>query len=1022
MFDVPVQALTQPVLSKAKASKMLERGCDYCTLNKVRGVRKIMGRVRGRSIALFVQSPGPDENDEGKELVGPAGQFLWDELRRVGIKRPDCDIQSVVRCLPATWQSGRQDDYLQMRNPTAGEIHCCSVYTDVALEQLQATQILIFGQVAAKAVLRTRSLPKAKAFWSPEHKAKIYLLDHPSFFIRGYGKGPRYDAFRALLDQVAADRVKLDGGATAEVSDPYWYVRNQNYLTITTGREAREAVIDIRAKAGKRRVSVDIEDDDGTIRCIGICPKPGLTYVFILKHHDVSEKACAAIRKALLPLLADPAVEKVLQFGCTDADKMTREQLIPEGLGASWGYTHDTYFSEFLRFSDLKAYGLDEIVQRRFPQFGNYWTIIAEEMLVGVPDVPAKITSGTAAEKYKYVGDNKLFHIGKLSLATLTMYNGADCDVTKRAEAQNRKKIPQALMALYIDLGYLLHHMEPLGPLFDYEQHQQLDMIYPVKAKALSRAIRKTLRRETNWYKRHKKFNPGSPDQIKEALYSRKTGLGLEYPFAGDRKQGKPNTRKMTMLMLGREHKFPGLVLEWRKVSKVKSTYLDAYVRCAKENQDRLRTKWKATGARTGRLSSGGDVKKKGKTAKLINLQNIKKDAQMQNMCVADRRWRQVYKQIDVCLKANGPDVLEYWDTCAKGERRALKLGEKWKAPDMSRLARRQYDRVARLVEKWLRKHIPDFKTFIIADYGQVEVRAAAQLSGDKRLMRDCAESDIHTTVGATMTGWDAEAISKDELIRTLTKNVHFGILFGIAKNNLFNFVLSMTPPEVRKAIYRRFRKEHPDREPEEVWRQQVEDSYDRYFRRYKGILRYITAQRDFAREHHFVTTAFGMIQTLNVTDDSQQDEVIDPDEMGSRSAYWGNQAVNGPVQGTAHQLMICALVNLLRRASFYSILGIPPLEVHDALYFAINVLDLRAAAAKTRYLLEQESLNTVKSDFPEIDWKVPIAVDMKAGVRLGTKVSVDENTEPGDFLLQWFAVCRKQMVALDAELLACAA
>jgi DNA polymerase-1 len=434
-------------------------------------------------------------------------------------------------------------------------------------------------------------------------------------------------------------------------------------------------------------------------------------------------------------------------------------------------------------------------------------------------------------------------------------------------------------------------------------------------------------------------------------------------------------------------------------------------------NADRLRTKWNGTGARTGRLSSSGDKKK---TGKQINLQNIKKDPQMLNLCIADTRWRRVYDKISEILASAAPKVLAYWRVCDREQRKALKRGEKWKPGPMLAAAQAQMARAADLIVAWLREHVPDFKTFLVADYGQMEIRAGAQLSGDKQLIADCEEADIHSTVGSSMTGWDAEAIRHDELIRTLTKNVHFGIFFGLSKQNMFSFVRGMTPPETRKAILARFKRERPDMDPEEAWREQTEEAYDRYFKRYKGVARFIEKQREFGREHKYVTTLFGMIQTLNVTDDFEHDEVID-DDIGGRSAYWGNQAVNGPVQGTAHQVLICALVNLIRKAVKYAILGVPPMEVHDALYFVVEVLKLKKAVRRTRYLLEKESLKTVAKDFPDVDWKVPIVVEIKGGPRLGTKVSVDVDTEPGMFLIDWWRVCRKQLRALDKELMTAA-
>jgi hypothetical protein len=153
------------------------------------------------------------------------------------------------------------------------------------------------------------------------------------------------------------------------------------------------------------------------------------------------------------------------------------------------------------------------------------------------------------------------------------------------------------------------------------------------------------------------------------------------------------------------------------------------------------------------------------------------------------------------------------------------------------------------------------------------------------------------------------------------------------------------------------------------------------------------------------------------VTEETEKYDAYGEDESDDRGSYWKNQAVNGPVQGSAHQLLICGLVNLLRKADVYSLLGIPPMEVHDALYFGVDVLQLLQAYKKGKYLLEKESLNTVASDFPDINWKVPIVVDAKAGIRLGSTIKMNEETTVGSFLVDWFRVCQRQIKALDTQM-----
>lgn len=1000
-FDVPVDTLTKP--KKKHKPTDDERGCKFCPLNKVEGIQKIKGTIRGKRVLVVAQSPGPNENDEGIELIGPAGEWWWDELSEVGVTRDDVDCLNAVKCFPADLVEGTYDSYLKMRSPTKEEIHCCSLYTDRAMEQSKASQILVLGQIAAKALLETRSLPKHKIFWSDKFQARIYLLDHPAFFIRGYGAGPRYTAFKKILRQFADDRKSLSKGrknlegGVEDLSDQYAYIRKQDYRLVTTTKQAKEADRIIRKYAAKgKRISVDIEDDrwereeKRSIIAIGFSPKPGLSFTFVFRHDEVPAKHLIEVRAIAVRILQDEAVKKVMHYGCSDWNKLAElEDIIVAG------YTHDTNLSEYLRFSDQKSYGLDAITERRFPQFSGYKLLPVPEMMAAAEQVwlkehPEKKKSpavfrATLQAQLTYLERNKGYHLRHVSLETLRLYNGGDCDITKRLEVDNRKHVPQALMSLYIDLSFVLYDMEPNGPQFDYEQFEKLAFVYP------SKEDKEVYRRSRLWRLEHrlrqiagdKKFKPGSPQQVAKVMYE---DLELVYPF-----EDKPNTKKMAMLMLGREHEFPRLMLEWRSDSKVGST-LKSYERSAKANNDRLRTRWWATGARTGRLSSGGEKQKKEST--LINLQNIKKDPQMQNMCVADREWKRVYKFIAKLLKPE-TELKAYWAACDKSKK------EKKLKPKPSPGIETKLAYLAKKIEKWIRKNMPDLKTYLILDYGQVEVRVAAQMANDKNLIKDCEESDIHTRVGVTMTGWDPDRIANDIVTRTLTKNVHFGILFGISKKNLFKFVLAMSPADMRDRLSQ----------------DEVDAAYDRYFARYQGIGRFIISQREFAREHSYVETLFGMKQTLTITDDGDHDEYIDPEEVEEGHAYWGNQAINGPVQGTAHQLMVCALVNLKRKKKKYEILGVPPLEVHDALYFGVRVLDLSECITKSKYLLEKESLNTVASDFPHIDWKVPIAVDTEAGLRLGDKVEVDAETPVGVFMLSWYRKARANQIALNKEL-----
>jgi DNA polymerase I len=102
-------------------------------------------------------------------------------------------------------------------------------------------------------------------------------------------------------------------------------------------------------------------------------------------------------------------------------------------------------------------------------------------------------------------------------------------------------------------------------------------------------------------------FNVLSPVQLREVLFTR---LGLPVKGIKATKTG-PSTDSETLEALATQHPLPGLVLEYRTLAKLKSTYLDALPRLVDEHS-RIHTRLNQTVTATGRLSSSDP-----------NLQNI---------------------------------------------------------------------------------------------------------------------------------------------------------------------------------------------------------------------------------------------------------------------------------------------------------------------------------------------------------------------------------------------------------------
>lgn len=1002
LIDPAEEKLVQISTNKTpKTKKLVERGCEFCPSNNKKGITKLFGKVRGRDLLIFGMAPSKDENSRQKQFVGKSAEFLWAELSKVGIDRKQVDVQHAVRCFP----SDKIDGELVIRDPSKEELHCCSLYTDNAFEASKAKVYILLGEKTAKQVLGKEHKKARKVFWSEKLKAKVYCLYHPSYFIRGMYPANAIQDFRKNLESVASD-LKIDGKMSQ-----YAFLERQNYeaiITVKAAIEAKKAIL--RAAAAGIRSSIDLEDDiiNGKREdlCVGFSYKPGTAKVFITGHPKVkkvngkwqglSRKVSKKIRRIVKSIIEDKRIEKVAHHGSYDVPQIKK---IMNALMR--GFEYDTEFAEYLAYPDRRSFGLSSVATARFPQFGEYKYIIMPQAFPKDidPTVLARldVKMGSIESMYNFCKKTGSMRLSQLPLRKLVLYNGADCDVTKRIEVTTKKKVHLPLVRIYKDASFILAKMEPNGPAFDFEHWAKLKKLYPpkleialdkIKQIAGPKCVIKVRNKKTDEIEKKelwnttegKEFNPGSPPQVSALLYH---VLKIEAPFTTDRRgnETKPGTGKKVLELLVHKHPIARLLMEYRRLSKMVSTYLNSYEECAKNNGGLLRTSWWLTGTRTGRMSSGGGRGDSKGNTKQINLQNIHGDENLKNQIVADSNWRKLYKAIKKAVtRSIGSKELRAIDNInedlAKLPPYSLKERRKKLEDKLADLHKKLIDRLSkslrfkRLTKKILAGALGLISIMLGFDQGQVEVRVMAQASGDKNLIKDCKSSDIHSRVGHAMTGWSVEKIKHDKKTRTLTKNIHFGIMFGLVPEGLLSFIKAKDPDT-------------------DLTIERVKELYDNYFRRYSGVRRFMVKMREFVREHGYVENMFGFKRPLNTHGNSSEDNFDEDAEIESGGAFWGNQAVNTPIQGAAHCLMFMAMAIMKRKAKKYKSL-IPTLEVHDYMGFKVPVRDILKTFKLGKYLLEKEPLKLITREYKKIKWKIPLAVDGQVGLRYGDSVEAD--------------------------------
>lgn len=226
----------------------------------------------------------------------------------------------------------------------------------------------------------------------------------------------------------------------------------------------------------------------------------------------------------------------------------------------------------------------------------------------------------------------------------------------------------------------------------------------------------------------------------------------------------------------------------------------------------------------------------------------------------------------------------------------------------------------------------PPGHVILSADYSQIELRVLAHLSGDKVFCHAFAnDEDIHTRTAAEVFGLFPEMVTPE--MRRQAKTINFGIIYG---QGAFSLAKQLG-----------------------IARKTAEEFISTYKERHSGAIDFLDSCIRTAEEHGYVTTILG--RRLPIPDIKSTN--------GNVLAFARRNAINYPIQGSAADIIKCAMIRVQSRLGRELLQSRLIMQVHDELVFEVPEEEL----IRMEQLVEEEMSQAIET-------KVPLKVDISYG------------------------------------------
>lgn len=189
--------------------------CTRCDLYQ-RATATVFGEGKTNAAMVLVgESPGDQEDKQGRPFVGPAGRVLDRALHEAGIDRAEVYLTNAVKHFKWTERGKRRIH----QRPNRTEIKACGFWLDAELGVIRPRLVVLLGAVAGEAVFGPR-------FRVGEHKGKVeeaavgpwrglvVSTIHPSAVLREDDPEARERSFAGLVADLVTAREALRRGGS----------------------------------------------------------------------------------------------------------------------------------------------------------------------------------------------------------------------------------------------------------------------------------------------------------------------------------------------------------------------------------------------------------------------------------------------------------------------------------------------------------------------------------------------------------------------------------------------------------------------------------------------------------------------------------------------------------------------------------------------------------------------------------------------------------------------------------------